>query len=221
WKSTAYRHPVLGSFGRGDACMLYVDQNDRRGNERVWVGIADSIGATQKEKYGAHNGWHFAEGATSINDPVNYDPISNTGNFVRKHIGMPGTTWDMLGVKASESLNTGDGSLGSRGGVGQYSQYTGTNAQYCSTTPLQTGGKTSKIGPSFKMLATYYKIVMLLSGDLNSAILGPFTNKSQKDCQIIEDFLTFDAGQNPRTFTNPAGFYAGGDGIVEACATSG
>src|SRR5262249_30697817 len=28
------------------ACMLYVDLNDRRGNERVWVSIADSIGAT-------------------------------------------------------------------------------------------------------------------------------------------------------------------------------
>ena len=51
WKDAAYG-------GMGSACMLVVDYNDRRGDEKVWVSAMDSIGATVAAKYGAHNGWH-------------------------------------------------------------------------------------------------------------------------------------------------------------------
>ena len=192
WKSSAYTHPVLGTTGRGDACMLYVDQDDRRGNERVWVGVADSIGATRSEKYGAHNGWH-APGDGDVNDPA---------NFVRKHIGMPGTTWDMLGVKASESLNTNTGSIGSRGGASALSRSDPSNSQI--------DGKSSRIGPSEAMLNTYYKIMLMLTGDLNSGIFGPFTNKSQNDLKIMQDFLL-----SGSTTTPDRGFFGEGDGLVE------
>ena len=50
-----------------------------------------------------HNGWS-APGGADINDPA---------YFVNKN-AQPGTTWDMYGVKASESLTTSVGSLGSR-----------------------------------------------------------------------------------------------------------
>ena len=186
-----YTHPVLGTTGRGDACMLYVDQDDRRGNERVWVGVADSIGATRSEKYGAHNGWH-APGDGDVNDPV---------NFVRKHIGMPGTSWDMLGVKASESLNTNTGSIGSRGGASALSRSDPSNTQI--------NGKSSRIGPSETMLNAYYKIMLMLTGDLNSGIFGPFTNKSQNDIKIMQDFLL-----SGSMTTTDRGFFGEGDGLV-------
>ena len=51
WKDVAFG-------GAGMACMLYVDWNDRRGNERVFVSVMDSLGGTAPAKYGAHNGWH-------------------------------------------------------------------------------------------------------------------------------------------------------------------
>jgi hypothetical protein len=193
WKSPAYTHPVLGTPGRGDACMLYVDQNDRRGNERTWTGVADSIGATRAEKRGAHNGW-FAPGDGDVNDPA---------NFVRRHIGQPGTTWDMFGVKAAESLNSGSGSLGSRGGLSAYSFNNPVNSQI--------NGKSSRQGPSLEMLEAYYKILFFLSGDLNSSIWGPFTNKSQNDVKIVQDFLL-----SGNTSTADRGIFAEGDGFVEA-----
>jgi len=193
WKSASYTHPVLGTVGRGAACVLYVDNNDRRGNERVWVSVADSIGATASEKYGAHNGWHAA-GDGDVNDP---------SFFVRKHIGQPGTTWDMFGVKAAESLNTGAGSIGSRGGPSALSFNDNTNTQI--------NGKTSRLGPSEEMLNSYYKILLVLTGDLNSSIFGPFNNKSSNDIKAMQDFLL-----SGSTATPNRGIFAEGDGLVEA-----
>ena len=43
WKDSAFGVP--GAVGQG-ARFLFVDNNDRRGNERVWKAIADSIGST-------------------------------------------------------------------------------------------------------------------------------------------------------------------------------
>src|SRR5262249_47904028 len=47
WKS-----PAFG--GAGMACMLYVDLDDRRGNEGRFVGLMDTIGWTISAKRGAH-----------------------------------------------------------------------------------------------------------------------------------------------------------------------
>jgi hypothetical protein len=46
-----------------------VDNNDRRGNERVWVGVSDTIGAVPSRWWGAHNGWH-AVGNGDIDNPA-------------------------------------------------------------------------------------------------------------------------------------------------------
>ncbi len=59
WKATSFNSGATpGESGaQGMACMLYVDLNDRRGDERAWVSIADSIGATASSRRGNHNGW--------------------------------------------------------------------------------------------------------------------------------------------------------------------
>src|SRR5262249_33716625 len=107
-----WKNPAFG--GGGLACMLYVDLNDRRGDERVWVSIADSIGATASAKRGAHNGWK-ARGDEQYTDSNGFPiPVIGTDMQVASHGGSPGTTWDMYGVKASESLTTSAGALGCR-----------------------------------------------------------------------------------------------------------
>jgi hypothetical protein len=224
WKSGAYTHPVFQAVGRGPACMLVVDGNDRRGNERVWISVADTIGATEYRKWGAHNGWH-AVGAGNAAPDLATDPVNlnNPGNnrypkdwwgigscwraahpgvgFVAEHGGSPGTTWDLYQVKASESVTTGAGSIGSR------LAYRGGNPEMY----LQS----SKAGPTPEMLAAYYKLMLYLSGDLNSGVLGPYRNKSQNDAGLIINWLLSGdpAIQN-------RGFWAMGDGFVEDCWNS-
>jgi hypothetical protein len=189
WKSISYVHPVLGTAGAGDACMLYVDANDRRGNERTWMGVSDSIGATAAPKYGAHNGWHAA-GDGDVNDP---------SSFVRKHIGQPGTTWDMYGIKASESSNSKAGGLGSR-------------ESFKNPANTQINEKRSRLGPTQEMLNAYYKIILFLSGDGAGTIhLGPrSTNYSTNDLLVLQNFLL-----SGNTATPNRGFFAEGDGFVE------
>jgi hypothetical protein len=173
--------------GLGDACMLFVDKNDRRGNERIWVSVADSIGATQSDKYGAHNGWH-AVGKEDLDDPA---------GFVYKN-EQPGTTWDMYGVKASESLTTATHGIG---------------VDFSNHSPSGLiNGQWSFCGPSIDMLEAFYSVILLLSGDLNSGVLGPFSNQGSDDHAMLEQFLA--GGQVGET--NHRGLWAMGDGFVES-----
>ncbi len=174
--------------GQGMACMLYVDNNDRRGNERVFVSVMDSIGGTASAKYGAHNGWHAA-GTDDITDPLVVPSVSTQRN------SQPGTIWDMYGVKAAESLTTGAGSLGSRLSL--------------RTAGTLLDGKWSRSGPTPQMLRTYYRMISFLSGDLNSGILGPIINRSQDEVTLLNDYLTAAGGT-----AQPRGLYIGGDGFV-------
>jgi hypothetical protein len=192
WKDANYKHPVYGTFGAGNACMLVVDNNDRRGDERVWVSVADTIGATAPIKHGAHNGW-FAPGTgtPAVNDP---------SNFVRAHGGQAGTTWDFYQVKASESLDTGAGSIGSR-------------LSFRDPANTQINGKSSRLGPTPEMLTAFYKIIFLFSGDLNASILGPFPDKSANDVQILSDWLQ---EGNTTALDADRGFWAMGNGFVES-----
>jgi len=184
--------------------MLYVDFNDRRGNERAWVSTADTIGATAATKYGAHNGWHVDANylAPDGSHDYNSEIVSGTPAAVANRNAQPGTTWDMYGVKASESLTTQAGALGSR-------LASRTGMGYAT-------GKQSMQGPTPEMLRTYYKIVMLLSGDLNSGILGPFVNRSQNDVALLEDFMSFGAN-----YLSPRGVFIQGDGFVQSETQSG
>jgi hypothetical protein len=179
-----------GAFGgAGMACMLYVDQNDRRGNEGRFVGVMDSLAHTSQAKWGAHNGWH----AAGTDDIVNNPSVA----FVHGKNSQPGTTWDMYGVKASESLTTSAGALGSRlanrSGMGF------------------AAGRESRQGPTPEMLRAYYRIVLILSGDLTSGVLGPFVNRSQNDIALLNDYLTA-AGGTPQ----PRGIFIQGDGFAQS-----
>lgn len=180
WKNTTYG-------GAGMACMLYVDWDDRRGDERVWASVMDSIGGTAASKKGANTGWSAA-GNVSVNDAA---------GFVRARNSQPGTTWDMYGVKASESLTTGAHHPGNR-----YANRTGMG--------LLTG-KEVKSGPTKEMLRTYYHVVALVSGDLNSAIMGPFVNRSSDDLTLMQDFLFTTSGT-----AQPRGLLVSGDGFAQA-----
>ncbi len=184
WKKGAY------PGGLGPACLLYVDLNDRRGNERVWVSIADSIGATQAGKRGAHNGWKAA-GKVSLND---------VGNFVVDLNQQPGTTWDMFGVKASESLNAKTFGIGV-----DFSNHASS---------FQIDNKWSLGGPSLGMLEAFYKVILILSGDLNSGVLGPFNNFGSDDVKMLQDFMLGGLSTDHR------GVWLQGDGIVESASAT-
>src|SRR5439155_1454234 len=83
------------------------DWADRRGDERVWVGIADTIGATSGSyvagmpsgRWGAHNGWH-ARGDQDLSVLDDGTIALDPSIAVYSHGGQPGTIWDMFGVKA-------------------------------------------------------------------------------------------------------------------------
>jgi len=69
-------------------------------------------------------------------------------------------------------------------------------------------GRESKAGPTPEMLRAYYRVVAILSGDLNSGVLGPFVNRSQNDIAILNDFLTGAGGT-----AQPRGIFVQGDGF--------
>jgi hypothetical protein len=177
------------------ACMLYIDWADHRGDERVWVGIADSIGATAQARWGAHNGWH-ARGDQDITVSVGTDPTI----AVYPHGGQPGTIWDMFGVKASENP-TGGPSLASR------------------TTTEPTGfmtGKKNLNGPSGLMLRQYYRILFILTADLGAGNIGPFVDKGDDDVGLLQDFASGVAG-TPK----PRAVWVMGRRFVEGQMTGG
>jgi hypothetical protein len=190
----------LSFGGRGMACMLYVDCADSRGDERIWASVADSIGFTSTAQRGAHNGWR-ARGDQAYTDG-NGNPIdvSTDPSIARyDHGGQPGTVWDMYGVKAGESLTNSAGQLGSRLGA----QATGLSA-----------GKDSKQGPTKAMLRTYYPVLMIHTGPLNSGIFGPFVNRGQDDVALLMDYLSNAA---PGTAsTTRRSLIVEGDGFVQS-----
>jgi hypothetical protein len=108
----------------------------------------------------------------------------------------------MYGVKASESLTTSAGAPGSRlanrSGMGF------------------AAGRESKQGPTPEMLRAYYRMVAILSGDLNSGVLGPFVNRSQNDIALLNDYLTA-AGGTPQ----PRGIFIQGDGFGQSEKATG
>jgi hypothetical protein len=191
WKNAAFG-------GAGSACMLYIDLNDRRGNEGRFVAVSDSLGGTASSKYGAHNGWH-APGTTNIN---NLDVRTNMSVAVSNKNSQPGTTWDMYGVKASEALTTSAGAPGSR-------LANRANMGFAA-------GKYSVAGPTPEMLRAYYRMVTILSGDLNSGVLGPFVNRSQNDIALLNDFLTAAGG-----LAQPRGLFIQGDGFGQSEKATG
>jgi len=178
--------------------MLYIDLDDRRGDEGRFVAVMDSVAGTAAAKYGAHNGWHAA-GTTDING---LDIRTDASVVVANKNSQPGTTWDMYGVKASESLTTSAGAPGSRL-ANRASMGFAAN-------------KYSVAGPTPEMLRAYYRVVAILSGDLNSGVLGPFVNRSQNDVALLNDYLTAAAG-----LPQPRGIFIQGDGFGQSEKATG
>jgi hypothetical protein len=186
WKNTAFG-------GAGLACMLFVDWDDRLGNEGRFVGVADSVCMTSSGKYGAHNGWHAA-GNVNVNG---LDVRTNMSVAVSDKNSQPGSTWDMYGVKAAETLTMAAGQLGSR-------LANRANMGFAA-------GRESRQGPTPEMLRAYYRTMTILTGDLNTGIFGPNSNRSQNDIALFNDFLTNAAGQ-----PQPRGLFIQGDGIGQS-----
>jgi len=157
------------------------------------VSVTDSIGATRVDKRGAHNGWSAPGNGANVNDPA-YRVVDKNSQ--------PGTTWDMYGVKAAESLTTSAGQLGSRL-ANRASMGFAAN-------------KYSVAGPTPEMLRAYYRMVTILTGDLNSGILGPFVNRSQNDIALLNDYLTAAAGT-----AQPRGIFIQGDGFGQSEKATG
>ena len=208
WKDAGYG-------GIASACMLVVDYADRRGAERVWVGVADTIGATKAAKYGAHNGWYCTaayvsgDGSHDFSNDVlpatagQYEysvltPMAAGKIAIYKHGGQPGSTWDLYNVKAAESSTTASAGIGSR-------LASRANMGYLA-------GKQSMQGPTPEMLRTYYNMLFLLSGNLNNVFFGAVPNRGSKDIEIVQDFMLY----NPSEL-HPRGVWVMGDGFVEGC----
>jgi hypothetical protein len=193
WKDGAWS--IADRNAAAPACMLYIDWEDRRGDERFWVGVADTIGATANPRYGAHNGWR-ARGDQDITVAIATDPTI----AVYTHGGQPGTIWDMFGVKASESSTTSS-SLASRTTV--------------DPSGFQTGKK-NLTGPTGLMLRHYYRILFILTGDLNAGNIGPYPDKGDNDVGLLQDFANGAAGTS-----KPRGVWVQGRGFVEGQITGG
>jgi hypothetical protein len=192
WASFGYQH------ANAPACMLFVDYNDRRGDELIWVGVADSIGATASGRRGAHNGWRatgYQDVELNDGSDISLDPTI----AVYAHGGQPGTVWDLWNVKAAESQTTGSaGAIGSEFAVKP-------------VTPDLRVGKENKNGPTLKMLTTYYQYLLVDSGDLNTGFLGPYSDKTDNDVKMLTDFATSTPGG-----PSPRGVWAQGRGFLES-----
>jgi hypothetical protein len=77
---------------------------------------------------------------------------------------------------------------------------------------FQIDNKWSFQGPSLGMLEAYYKILLVLTGDLNSGILGPFNDLGNNDVKMLQDFML------GGTSTDHRGVFIEGDGFVEAAS---
>ncbi len=195
WKDAAWAPSDANAAA--PACMLFIDWQDRRGDERFFVGVADSIGATLPARYGAHNGWH-ARGDQDIT--ASLQTVIGTADDwgVYAHGGQPGTIWDMYGVKASESATTSSSMGPPAAGTGFLT------------------GKDDRRGPTGDMLRNYYRILLALTGDLNAGNIGPYADKSSNDVGLLQDFASGIAGTS-----QPRAVWFQGRGFIEGQINGG
>ncbi len=66
------------------------------------------------------------------------------------------------------------------------------------------------------MLRAYYRIVAILTGDLTEGVFGPFTNRSQNDIALLNDYLTAAGGT-----ARPRGLFIQGDGFGQSETAAG
>src|SRR5262249_37099239 len=129
-------------------------------------------------------------------------PDGSTG-FRSDHGGSAGTIWDMYGIKASESLTTRAGGLGGRLGAPGFGLLVGHE---------------STIAPTPEMLQTYYDVLLWVTGDLNSGILGPYANQTTDDVLQAEDFMLSGTTLRPRAIWIIGNGFAEGEGSGDHAA---
>ncbi|HKQ59536.1 MAG TPA: FlgD immunoglobulin-like domain containing protein [Candidatus Eisenbacteria bacterium] len=197
WKDGAWS--IADRNAAAQACMLYIDWCDRRGDERYWVSIADTIGATQAARYGAHNGWH-ARGKQDLTQDIR-TVIGTADNWgVFRHGGQPGTIWDMFGVKGSEN-STLTSSIGSRSASLPFGYM---------------AGRQNLTGPTGKMLRQFYRVILALTGDLGAGNIGPYVDKGDNDIGLLQDFANTTVGT-----TQPRGVWFQGSNFVSGQVSGG
>jgi hypothetical protein len=157
----AWKKSVYG--GDGQACMLYVDWGDGSGNERIWVSVADSIGATSAAKRGAQNGWIADGNVTDFDDPA---------IFVYNKNSQPGSMWDKYDSRQAFGAD-GCGSLGSRESNPAGALEVGMDARNAPT----------------RSMLNQYGMLFITVADAVDEILGPFNNRSQNDKKVIEEYM--------------------------------
>jgi hypothetical protein len=195
WKDGAFTD-IYGNLGAGMACVLVYDNNDRRGNERVWKGVADSIGMTSATDRGNADGYANATGtgAAAVNAAA-FRVANKNKSF--------GTQYDMYQMKASESFTTGAGAIGSRSAPRPQAP----GFLFGST----LDGKFNYTAPTPEMLDAYYRIMVVLTGDLNFGQWGPYPGDDRED----DDLGTFINWLQAATDGNERGMLTIGDGFVE------
>src|SRR5262245_52772697 len=190
WKDGAWS--IADRHAAAQACMLYLDWADASGDERIWVGVADTIGATAAGRYGAHNGWH----ARGDQDPtVSLQTVIGTANDwgVYAHGGQPGTTWDMFAIRVP--VGTTGSSLASR---------------LCTPASGYMTGKDTKTGPTPEMLRGFYRILFALTGSFGGGLIGPYANRGDDDVAMLLDFAS-----NPAGTPRPRMVWFQGDAFVD------
>lgn len=184
WKSTRY-------LGAGLACLLMVDDNDRRGAERAYMGAADTTGYGKNN--GAKKGWKRGfnnPGQTNNGDPMD---ANNPAFQVPANLGQAGLNFDLYEVRASESAEAGHPGV------------------RLATNPAGIALKGDKSGPSAAQLGVLYTNVLWFSGDLNSATLhdAEDSQESADDISLLDGYLAGASGANRR------GVWLSGDGLMQ------
>jgi hypothetical protein len=196
------RWKALEFGGSGMACMLLIDNDDARGDERVWMSMMDTLCGASSARWGAHNGWHAAGAGFDLDGRTNPNLAQA---FVSSQNRQPGDrlgfAFDMYGVKASESGSVGGAHIGNRYAL----QPTGTAT-----------GKGAAIGPRKEWLRHYYAGIVWLTGEGNVANIGPVADIGADDIGLVEDFLTGTTGT-----PQPRSLIVQGSGFAEQCVNNG
>jgi hypothetical protein len=160
WKSVRYG-------GAGLACVLLVDDADRRGSDPAFRGALDTLGYGKGN--GATQGWARRQPNTDIN---------SAANFVAANLGQYGLNFDHYDVRAAESGEAGHPGV-------RFANNPGAIALRRDTS-----------GPSASQLASLYTTVVWTSGDLNSATLHDKfdSQEAADDISLLGGFL---AGATP------------------------
>jgi hypothetical protein len=164
WKSSRYG-------GAGLACMLVVDDNDRRGAERGIMGAADSLGYGKNN--GAKKGWKGLGPGSDPNDPA---------GFVPANLGQAGLNFDLYEIRASESAEAGHPGVRLATNLGAIA------------------AKGDKSGPSAAMLGALYSTILHAAGDLSSNTLHDATDSQEgaDDITLYDNWVTGATGANRR-----------------------